>query len=44
MNTLPDPKQHKGRTVRDVQTGERFQSDGKRWVKIGGAATAAGEY
>jgi hypothetical protein len=44
MNTLPDPKQHKGRTIRDVQTGERFQSDGKRWLKIGGAPATAGEY
>jgi hypothetical protein len=44
MNALPDPKANKGRTIRDTETGERYQSDGKRWLKIGGAPATAGEY
>lgn len=35
MAALPDPSQHKDRTVRDTSTGERYKSDGKNWKKVG---------
>jgi len=44
MNALPDPKKNKGRIVRDTQTNDRFQSDGKSWVKLSAGAPAGREY
>ncbi|WP_299202594.1 hypothetical protein [uncultured Amphritea sp.] len=32
MDALPDPAQHKGRTIRDTTTGKRLVSDGANWV------------
>lgn len=31
---MPSASEHKGRTVRDSETGQRFKSDGKTWVEI----------
>lgn len=34
MSALPDPSQHKGRTVKDTLTGKRYKSDGKNWNEV----------
>ena len=34
MNTLPPATQHKGKTVRDTETGKRLRSDGVNWVEV----------
>lgn len=34
MDTMPDPKAHKGKILRDTKTGTRLKSDGKNWVPI----------
>lgn len=39
METLPPAKAHKGKIVRDTQTGARMQSDGTSWVPIDGPST-----
>lgn len=31
-NELPDPAQHKGKRIRDNQTGKVLRSDGKQWL------------
>jgi hypothetical protein len=34
MTSMPDPVQNKGRTIKDTETGKRYQSNGKTWVEI----------
>jgi hypothetical protein len=34
MPSLPDPAQHKGRTVRDTKSGVRYQSNGSQWMRV----------
>lgn len=34
FNNLPDPRQFKGQTMRDTQTGGRFKSDGTKWIPV----------
>jgi hypothetical protein len=34
MSGLPDASAHKGRTVRDTETGERLRSDGNNWIPV----------
>lgn len=34
MDSLPDPAQHKGRTVKDTSTNKRYKSDGKNWNEV----------
>ena len=36
MEKMPDAKAHKGKIIRDTNTGERLQSDGKNWVPVKG--------
>ena len=39
MEALPSAKAHKGKIVRDTQTGARMKSDGTKWVPIDGDAS-----
>lgn len=34
MNTMPPAGQHKGKIVKDTDTGKRYKSDGKAWVEV----------
>lgn len=34
MNTMPPAEQHKGKVVKDTETGKRYKSDGKAWVEV----------
>lgn len=34
MASMPDPKAHAGKVLRDTATGKRYKSDGKQWVPI----------
>lgn len=34
MPSLPNPAQHKGRTVRDTKSGIRYQSNGSQWMRV----------
>ena len=31
---LPDPATEKGNILEDESTGQRYQSDGKKWIKV----------
>lgn len=33
FNSLPDPRQHKGKTIRDTETGARWTSNGRDWTR-----------
>ncbi len=33
IKTMPSPSQHTGRTIKDTKTGNRYKSDGTKWVK-----------
>lgn len=34
VGEMPDPAQHKGRTIKDTATGKRYKSDGQQWVEV----------
>lgn len=34
MDIMPDASEHKGKIIRDTETGKRYKSDGKQWVEI----------
>jgi len=34
FNTIPDPSQYKDKTIRDDKTGQKYRSDGSRWVTV----------
>lgn len=36
QDSLPPAQAHNGRVVRDTATGERYQSNGRTWVRMGG--------
>lgn len=36
QESLPPAQAHAGRVVRDTATGERYQSNGRTWVRMGG--------
>ena len=31
---MPPASEHKGKVIRDTQTGKRYRSDGKHWIEI----------
>lgn len=34
MDTMPPSGQHKGKVVKDTETGKRYKSDGKSWIEV----------
>lgn len=34
FDELPDPSQHKGKTIRDTESGVKYRSNGLKWEKI----------